>query len=101
MSKKNPVGAVLKPAYSVHDHHGGLCVRLVVSGSLGDASRWRLSAHSRLEPDHERPARLWHLGFYQKPDLPESLTRSGRQHTYISTFVNDRTYSQGHLAPAT
>lgn len=44
--------------------------------------------------------RLWHFAFHQKRDLPEALVCGGREHVYISTFINDRAHNPGAITAA-
>ncbi len=40
-------------------------------------------------------SRAWHFAFHQKRDLPELLVCGGREHAYISAFINDRAHNPG------
>lgn len=42
--------------------------------------------------------RLWHFSFHQKRDLAEALVCGGREHVYISTFINDRAHNPGAIS---
>lgn len=44
--------------------------------------------------------RVWHFAFHQKRDLPEALICGGREHAYITTFINDRSHVRGAFSAA-
>ncbi|MBR8257578.1 alpha/beta fold hydrolase [Burkholderia ambifaria] len=44
--------------------------------------------------------RVWHFAFHQKRDLPEALICGGREHIYITTFINDRSHNVGAFSAA-
>jgi pimeloyl-ACP methyl ester carboxylesterase len=42
--------------------------------------------------------RVWHFAFHQKRDLPEALVVGGREHVYISSFINQQTFRRGSIS---
>jgi pimeloyl-ACP methyl ester carboxylesterase len=42
---------------------------------------------------------VWHFAFHQKRDLPEALIVGGREHVYISSFINQQTFRRGSISP--
>ncbi|WP_255581125.1 alpha/beta hydrolase [Caballeronia sp. dw_276] len=42
--------------------------------------------------------RVWHFAFHQKRDLPEALVVGGREHVYISSFINRQTFRRGSIS---
>ncbi len=42
--------------------------------------------------------RVWHFAFHQKRDLPEALIVGGREHVYISSFINQLTFRRGSIS---
>jgi pimeloyl-ACP methyl ester carboxylesterase len=41
---------------------------------------------------------VWHFAFHQKRDLPEALIVGGREHVYISSFINQQTFRRGSIS---
>lgn len=44
--------------------------------------------------------RVWHFAFHQKRDLPEALIVGGREHVYISSFINHQAFHRGTISPS-
>ncbi|EIF32963.1 putative hydrolase or acyltransferase of alpha/beta superfamily [Burkholderia sp. Ch1-1] len=42
--------------------------------------------------------RVWHFAFHQKRDLPEALIVGGREHVYISSFIDQQTFRRGSIS---
>jgi pimeloyl-ACP methyl ester carboxylesterase len=42
---------------------------------------------------------VWHFAFHQKRDLPEALIVGGREHAYISSFINHQAFRRGAITP--
>lgn len=80
------IGGMVAYAYATQHPLRSLSVLDVPVPGLGD---WE-----RIAAD----PRLWHFAFHQKRDLAEALICGGREHLYISTFINDRAHNPGAIS---
>jgi pimeloyl-ACP methyl ester carboxylesterase len=80
------IGGMIAYAYASRYHARSLTIIDVTLPGIGD---WDQAI---ADP------RVWHFAFHQRRDLPEALIVGGREHVYISEFINQQTFRRGSIS---
>ncbi|MCT9126081.1 alpha/beta fold hydrolase [Cupriavidus gilardii] len=81
------IGGMVAYAYATQHPARSLTVMDVTIPGIGDWDQVVSDPH------------VWHFAFHQKRDLPEALIVGGREHAYISSFINHQAFRRGAIAP--